>query len=201
MGVEFLLAVAGIGHLIIGTERAGHEALFLLGWNLVALPYLLVGMIVVRRRVMRDEPDDPVTRRPRFAFVLTVAASLTGLGAALNVLVGFGGDLAPVITGLSVTTVLTSWLLLHVGYARFYATWDSTRDRSGFTFPDTDVPRYSDYLYFALTVGVAFATSDVTVRHRQLRWHVTVHSVVSFLYNAIVLAVGVGVLTTGTVSS
>ena len=30
---------------------------------------------------------------------------------------------------------------------------------------------------------------------RQLRWHVMVHSVVAFFYNAIVLAVAVGIIT------
>ena len=86
-------------------------------------------------------------------------------------------------------------MLLHVGYARFYAAWDSASDRQGFGFPGTDRPRLVEYLYFAVTVGVSFATSDVTVRQRRLRWHVIVHSIVSFFYNAIVLAVGVAVLT------
>jgi uncharacterized membrane protein len=33
------------------------------------------------------------------------------------------------------------------------------------------------------------------VQSRPLRWHVMVHSVLSFLYNAIVLAVAVGIIT------
>jgi uncharacterized membrane protein len=86
-------------------------------------------------------------------------------------------------------------MLLHVGYARFYAAWDRAHDRDGFAFPRTAVAAFPDYLYFAVSVGTTFAASDVDVCRRRLRWHVTVHSVASFLYNAIVLAVGVGVLT------
>ncbi|HEY6594740.1 MAG TPA: DUF1345 domain-containing protein [Asanoa sp.] len=46
-----------------------------------------------------------------------------------------------------------------------------------------------------MTIGVSFATSDVEVRSRVLRWHVMVHSVLGFFYNAVVLAVAIGVVT------
>jgi uncharacterized membrane protein len=42
---------------------------------------------------------------------------------------------------------------------------------------------------------VSFASSDVEVHGRALRWHVLVHSVISFFYNAVVLAVAVSVIT------
>ena len=39
-----------------------------------------------------------------------------------------------------------------------------------------------------MTIGTAFSVSDVLVTSTRLRWHVMVHSVVSFFYNAAVVA-------------
>ncbi len=199
---ELALAVAGFGHVVFGSEEPADEAIFLLCWNTVAAAYLLIGAGRIRRQVRRAADDEEGRSAPlaalrgqRFSFLFTVAASLTGLSAALDVLHGFEGELAPIIEGLSVTTVICAWLLLHTGYGRYYAAWDRAEHGEGFAFPGTPSPGFVDYLYFAITVGVSFAASDVAVRRRALRWHVTVHSVASFFYNAIVLAIGVGVLT------
>jgi uncharacterized membrane protein len=197
---ELALAITGLGHLLISSERPADEAVFLLCWNAVAVSYLLLGMLYFRRRLDHEEEGVPAPtptglRGQRFSFLFTVAASLTGLSAALDVLHGFEGNLAPTLEGLSVITVICAWMLLHLGYARFYEAWDRGRNREGFHFPRTPNPRFVDYLYFSITVGVSFAASDVEVCQRTLRWHVLVHSVASFFYNAVVLAVGVGVIT------
>jgi uncharacterized membrane protein len=56
-------------------------------------------------------------------------------------------------------------------------------------------PAYLDFLYFAFTIAVSFAVSDVIVTRREVRWQVTVHSVVSFFYNAAVIALAIGTIT------
>ena len=53
----------------------------------------------------------------------------------------------------------------------------------------------TDYVYFALTLGTTFATSDATVTSRRLRWTMTVHSILSFFYNAIVMAIAFKIIT------
>jgi uncharacterized membrane protein len=166
-------------------------ALFLFLWATVAIFYLIIGGAVTRKARFRNGNVAMPTAGRRFSFFLTVAASITGLTAALDVLGSKDyTDLGPIINGLGVLVVICAWMLLHIGYARFYATW-----RDDLHFPRTDDPGIVDFLYFAVTLGVSFAASDVEVRSRPLRWHVMVHSVVSFFYNAIVLAVAVGVIT------
>ena len=48
---------------------------------------------------------------------------------------------------------------------------------------------------FSFTLGTSFAASDVTVTSRTMRWHVMMHSILSFFYNTVVLAVAFGILT------
>jgi hypothetical protein len=195
--VETLLAVTGLGYTVFGSDDDVAEAIFLASWSTVAVTYLLVGGIRVRRQRFApvDEPPPPAPWRRvlsgrRLTFFPAVAASLTGLGAALEVMYADNGtEYGGVITGLGVVVTICAWMLLSLGYARFYSHWTQWR------FPDCPHPALVDFLYFSFTVGVSFAVSDVEVRSRALRWHVMVHSILSFFYNAIVLAVAINIIT------
>jgi uncharacterized membrane protein len=189
--VEAALAFGGLAYTLIGGDSDESEALFLLLWVTVAVFYLLIGGVILRRQRLPGARPLPPRFGRRFSFFLTAAASLTGLGAATAVLTDRGGsELTGLVTGLGVAATICAWILLHTGYARFYSTWaDDLR------YPKTPDPTIVDHLYFAVTVGVSFAASDVEVRATALRWHVMVHSVVSFFYNAVVLAIAVGVIT------
>ena len=195
--VEVALALTGLWYFLLGSGQSPTVQLFLGLWGGFALLYLGVVGSRLRRRALADvqlpAPQLPawstfLTRR-RFSFLLTVAASLTGLGAALDVLWPDSKTNPAGVTELGAFVMICAWLLLHLGYARFYSQW------TGLRFPATEEPLLSDYLYFAVTVGVSFAASDVEVRSHRLRWHVMVHSIVSFFYNAIVLAVAVSIIT------
>lgn len=48
-----------------------------------------------------------------------------------------------------------------------------------------------------MTIGATFATSDVEVRSSRTRWIVMTHTVLAFLYNAVVVGVVVKLLTGG----
>jgi uncharacterized membrane protein len=191
--VELALAVSGLGFTVLGTGSEAEESLFLLLWGAVATVYLVVAAARIRRQrfLPLDQPAPPLPGLGRRAsFFTTAAASVTGLGAAVAVLnAGDDTEFGPVVTGLGVLVMICAWLLLSLGYARFYASWPDWR------FPKTPHPQLVDFLYFSVTVSVSFAVSDVEVLSRPLRWHVMVHSVVAFFYNAIVLAIAVGIIT------
>jgi hypothetical protein len=199
-GVELLLGVSGLSYFFLSGEDANFEVGFLAIWSFVAFTYIFVGTLVVRRW-RKTDPNEPMPPTPgwkgsafnrRLGFLLTVAASLTGMNAALSVLADRDDDIiGAVVPGLGVLAMVSAWALLHSGYARFYSYW------SEWKFPSCPHPGPTEFLYFAFTVGVSFAASDVEVRNRILRWHVMVHSVISFFYNAIVLAVAVGIITGG----
>ena len=87
--------------------------------------------------------------------------------------------------GVGVLAMIMSWMLLQAGYARRYAAMD--RRGPGLVFPDTARPSAVDFVYFAVTIGTAFSVSDVQVTTARMRWHVLVHSVISFFYNAAVV--------------
>src|SRR3954471_2114409 len=69
-------------------------------------------------------------------------------------------------------------------------------DRGGLAFPKDSPERdadYWDFLYFAVTIGAASQTSDVTVVSHRTRRYVLAHTILSFLFNTTVLALAINV--------
>ncbi len=206
------LIALGIGFIFL-SETARNDLAYLIGWDVVALVYLTIGFVVVRRR--RRGPDlvqltgnlgQQWLTGARLSFGLTIAASLVGMGSANSVLTnGKDATYGDPIRFFGGVAIVAAWLLLHVGYARFYARryysdagpadGDGTGVGRGLEFPGHATPMATDFLYFSFTLGTSFAASDVTVTSQTMRWHVMIHSILSFFYNTVVLAVAFGILT------
>jgi uncharacterized membrane protein len=202
--IEVALIVLGLA-FTLSSATPGSDAAFLLGWDVLAVSYLATGFVLVRRRRWRPDPIRPdgalagrLLTGARLNFAFTIAASLVGIGTAGAVLDhGTNASYGQAIRFFGTVAIVCAWLLLHAGYARFYARryYTSAGSEPGLEFPRSAAPTATDFLYFSFTLGTSFAVSDVNVTNPQMRWHVMVHSVLSFFYNAIVLALAVGILT------
>lgn len=184
-----------VSHVLIG----GLALLAL--WETVALAYLVVGSLFAKHRSLN--PTSPHHGRwgvlDTLSWVLPVTAALSGVNAAVVVLAqtdptGPTSERVLAATAGAVGIVI-SWHLLHVGFAQIHeAIYERSETPGGLIFPGTTEPTQVEFLYFAFTIGTAFATSDVDVTTSPARWAVMIHSVVSFLFNALVVAVAYQVL-------
>jgi uncharacterized membrane protein len=101
---------------------------------------------------------------------------------------------------LIILTLILAWLFSNSVYALHYAHMAYARPDSGclgFRFPGTEAPIYWDFIYFAFTCGMAFATSDVEVTNRSVRTVVTFHCLAAFAFNIGVLAFTINLLASG----
>lgn len=95
---------------------------------------------------------------------------------------------------LAAATILVSWTVTQVAFTLHYAHdyyRPSARQhdaRQGLIFPGEENPDYWDFFYFATSIGATSQTSDVAIKSRTFRRLVTLHAVVSFFFNAAVLA-------------
>lgn len=118
------------------------------------------------------------------------------------VLVAVGGELrgrtSTVTIALVVGTLILAWLFSNIVYALHYAhlfySAGADGDVGGLQFPDTAEPDYWDFLYFAVTLGMTFQTSDVAIASRRMRRVVTGQCLAAFLFNLGVIAFTVNVL-------
>ncbi|HEX3677166.1 MAG TPA: DUF1345 domain-containing protein [Sphingomicrobium sp.] len=101
---------------------------------------------------------------------------------------------------LIIVTLILAWLFSNSVYALHYAHMayiTSPAGCEGFRFPGTEEPLYWDFVYFAFTCGMAFATSDVEVTNQSIRKVVTFHCLAAFAFNIGVLAFTVNLLASG----
>ncbi len=63
----------------------------------------------------------------------------------------------------------------------------------GLQFPGEEQPDYLDFLYFSMVLGMTFQVSDVQITSRKFRRLATVHGLLSFLFNTIILALTVNI--------
>jgi len=147
-----------------------------------------------RRAAIEDESAIAI-------LILTAAAaiaSLAAIGFEFANLSGVPAATRGLHLALVGVTLLCSWLLMHVTFALHYAHefYDEDDRENGLVFPEAQrhgsfEPDYWDFLYFSVNLGAAAQTSDVMVVSRQMRRIVLAHSILSFLFNTTVLALGI----------
>jgi uncharacterized membrane protein len=172
----------------------------LVGWDVCVGLYLALAAILVarsdvhrlkRRAANQDEGNIAIL----FLIVAAAMASLGAIFAELGTQAGQTRQPGQLI--LATGTVVLSWAFIHSIFALHYAHeyYGEGRDRQigGMSFPDDSEPDYWDFAYFAFTIGMCAQVSDVTVSSKTIRRTVLTHSIISFLFNAALLALTVNI--------
>lgn len=135
-----------------------------------------------------------------FIVVLSVCISLAGILILMQ-----NTDESLIQKGLhrilSLLSVAFSWILLHtifaLHYARLYYTDDPTGKKEqagGLNFPDEEKPDYLDFAYFSFVIGMTFQVSDVEISTKHLRRLNLLHSLISFIFNTVIVALTISLL-------
>ncbi len=101
---------------------------------------------------------------------------------------------------LSLVSLAVSWLLMQTIFAFRYAHLyyhEELRGHvqgAGLEFPGKQAPDYFDFLYYAHVVGMTSQVSDVVVTSHKMRRLTLLHSVSSFAFNMLVLALSINVM-------
>ncbi len=145
------------------------------------------------RRLRRRHESMYGTGGPSAAVVLCIAA----LAAVLCTAVFPELRENTLTTVLAVAVVAATWVLLVAVYAVHYAREQANTGGLRFLGKEEDEASFDDFAYVAVQVATTFATSDVTVTSTAMRREVTVHSVIAFAFNTIVVALLVSLLISG----
>jgi uncharacterized membrane protein len=171
----------------------------LVGWDVGVVLYLalvfemMLGAEASEIRRRAAEQDES-----RFVIlVLTVAAGLASLVAILAQLTSAQGGRQPAQLTLAAVTILLSWALIHTMFALHYAHefyGENEGPAGGMAFPGgEEEPDYWDFVYFSFVIGMTSQVSDVGVTSKQIRRTVAAHGIVSFVFNAALLALTVNI--------
>lgn len=211
--IRFLLALGPDRRLVIAAVIGATVSW--LAWSALPFPFeLALGWIAgvafflggtalvinqVTPRLMRERARRQDAYRGVILLVVVAAAtvSLVALGFMLEQKSGtMGTGWRILLAGLA---VIASWTLTHTMYSLHYAHLyygdDPMRrgrqDRGGLKFPDEGQPDFWDFLYFSFVVGMTCQVSDVQITSRRMRRLTLGHGVLSFFFNAGILALAV----------
>jgi uncharacterized membrane protein len=171
----------------------------LIGWDVGMGLFLIAAFtMLLRSDGMRLRHRAALQDEGRFVILLLVAAAaLASLGAIVALLGASPGGAGrpPGHLALAIATILLSWTLVHVIFALHYAHdfYAAGAKGGGLAFPGNEEPDYWDFLYFSLVIGMTSQVSDVAVTGRTIRRTVAAHGVVSFLFNAALIALTVNI--------
>jgi uncharacterized membrane protein len=169
----------------------------LIGWDIGVAVYLALAAHMMswskvhhirRRAAHQDEGQAAI-------LVLTVAAALASLAAIfaeLGSTAGAGGARSPARLMFVALTILLSWAFIHTMFALHYAHEFYDKTAGGMAFPGGESePDYWDFVYFSFVIGMTSQVSDVGITSKEIRRTVTAHGVISFVFNAALLALTV----------
>jgi uncharacterized membrane protein len=198
----FVSVAVGLGAGLAFTLISGSSLVtgFLTGWDIGIGLYLILALHAmasadvarIRRRAAEEDEGDVAI------LILTVAAALASVAAIfveLGTAAGAGSVQSPGRVALAILTITLSWVFIHVIFALHYAhEFYDEETGGGLNFPDGDTePDYWDFVYFSFVIGMTSQVSDVGITSKRVRRTVTAHGIVSFVFNAALVALTVNI--------
>src|SRR5215469_15269288 len=171
------------------------------GWNVFAVVILVLDWLIFwttpQRKIRERAQQEDLSRLLIFIFVVVAAcAALFAVGFLIRAHKDQSGGHLAIHLLLTLSTVIFSWALLHTVYSLRYAHayyGDSDepgvhQHAGGLLFPGDRPPNYFDFAYFSFVVGMTCQVSDVQITSRRMRRITLIHSILSFGFNTLILA-------------
>jgi len=159
-----------------------------------------------QRKIRQLARQQDLSRFLVFLFVVvTASAALFAVGFLVSVKKNQTDPHFIIHLLLVLMTVIFSWTLVHTVYGlryahAFYGDSDEpgvNQHAGGLIFPGDHPPDYFDFAYFSFVVGMTCQVSDVQITSPRMRRIALFHSVLSFGFNTIILALLINIAVSG----
>jgi len=187
----------------VGAVGSGLPVGWWLGWRYGLLIGWMVGATIFvcwtlrtvwpmnsAQTAMHARRDDPARGTLDVSVLIAAVASL----GAVAILLLDKADNSAVDTVLSVGSVALAWVSVHTVYLTRYAGLYYAGEPGGIDFNEAEPPQYSDFAYLAFTIGMTFQVSDTDFSNKVIRRTALRHSLLSFVFGAVILAATINLI-------
>ena len=201
LGFALVVAIVAM-FFTLSSSMAGMVRL-MIGWDAFCIGYLLVSWLILLNartesiRVIASRQDT----RSYIVFLLVCFAIITSIVTVLLLITHQQnwGINKLCVTAIYLFGVAGSWLVLNTTFAFHYAHMyygdpKKHQHSGGLNFPDDSSPDYMDFAYFSFVIGMTFQVSDVTITSPHVRRFALTHSVLSFGFNTVIVALSVNAI-------
>ena len=199
------IIISFLVYFIFPMEHADALSRLMLGWDVFSFSllslywYIFYTSKVTHIRTMAATED---TSRIVIFIVTLISATASMLAVILLLTTKHETYSLKVLhLFIAITGMTLSWSLVHtifaVRYAHMYYADHETKSEAhaaGLDFPNEDKPDFVDFAYFSFVLGMTFQVSDVSISSRKIRRMVLWHSLISFGYNVVIIALTINVI-------
>lgn len=201
----FCISLAVLVYITLLLFKIDLTSRIILGWDTFCLSMIVFSWVLFFTTTFDElhgvveEQDDGL----KVIFMIVLVAVCFSLFGSLLLLTSKGESSFNKMlhTIVSLSPVLLSWLLMHttftIRYAHLYHDHNKLQTGSnvgGINFPTNEHPDYMDFAYFSFVIGMTFQVSDVQVSSRVIRRFVLMHSLISFVFNTIIVALTINTI-------
>ena len=177
------------------------SAAILAGWDVAVVIYVTWVWIAVWRldpgtTARLAKREDPSTAVADLVVVGAGTAMLAAVGFALAKAGQDTGGMKAFLVTLGLLSVVLSWTIVHTDYALRYARAYYSEPTGGIEFNEEEPPTYTDFAYFAFTVGMTFQVADTNITSKAVRRITLRHALLSYLFGAVLLGLVINVVAT-----
>jgi len=177
------------------------SAAVLAGWDVAVVIYLVWVFIAVWRlnpgtTARLAKREDPSSAVAELVVLAAGTAMLVAVGFALVRAGQAAGGMKAMLVTLGLVSVVLSWTVVHTVYALRYARAYFSEPVGGIEFNEAEPPTYTDFAYFAFTVGMTFQVADTNITSKAVRRITLHHALLSYLFGAVLLGLVINVVAT-----
>jgi uncharacterized membrane protein len=198
----FAAIAAGVASLYVLPGPWQARARFIGAWDIGAAVFLvLCGFLFLRGTPERMQRNAAAQEEGEWSLfwlvVLGATASFSAIVGEFSTMKSASHTDQGAKVALVAVTLTLSWLLTHAVFALRYAHEFYTRTGGaenldgGLEFPNEPCPDYWDFFYFSAVLGMTFQVSDVQITSRKFRRLATLHGLLGFLFNTVIVALTV----------
>lgn len=168
------------------------------GWGVCCAVYVVWVWIIIGRadeKRTRDlaSREDPAKTTSDTLLLVAAVASLIAL-VVISLQTKSGGAEKVISATVGIASVVMSWIFVHTLYTLRYAVLYYSDGSRPIDFNQTQPPRYWDFAYVAFTIGATFQVSDTNLKSSVIRSVALRHSLLSYLFGAVILASAVNLI-------
>lgn len=196
-------AMTIIAFLIMWSYQIDTIILCALLWNVFSISYIITSWIIFYTRPVAEieKLANKEDGSRIFVLISVMVSSFASMFTVLLLMLSAGKPSGQGIGNiiLSITGIITSWILMHTIFTLHYAHLYYSKIKenptvSGLDFPTEKKPDYIDFAYFSFVIGMTFQVSDVQINSRIIRRTVLAHGLLSFALNTFVVALTINLI-------
>ncbi len=203
--------------LVIGTSVTSIWSLsfstsFIIGWDCAILVFLVTIIVMLKKETMHEHLNS--AEQSKFSILSLIVVSSFICVYALTKQTQIGKSYQELMLSLSIIltmgTIFITWLMIQIIFAMQYAYLYFSEAQKGHTaplsFPETltesnasttaiDV-KFEDFFYAAVAIGTSGQTADIAFTSRVGRKLATLHSIIAFVFNLVIIALLINIIAT-----